>query len=146
MVNVWRRFARCRWDGVAGCTSQQIGADVDETNVMLRAFVTDLRASGALERRGNGAFITSCNEHVAGLSRAAYASYKIGGMSMREALLGWWAAEPDAPASPHVRLPCELIRNGSSTDGRRLAHNGCNPSCDSYRAVRRMRQECPCAP
>ena len=60
MVNVWRRFARCRWDGVAGCTSQQIGADVDETNVMLRAFVTDLRASGALERRGNGAFITSC--------------------------------------------------------------------------------------
>jgi hypothetical protein len=23
MVNVWRRFARCRWDGAAGCTSEQ---------------------------------------------------------------------------------------------------------------------------
>lgn len=23
MVNVWRRFARCRWDGAAGCSSEQ---------------------------------------------------------------------------------------------------------------------------
>ena len=43
-------------------------ADVAETNAMLRAFVRDVRASGLLDGQGNGAFLYSCNEHVAGLS------------------------------------------------------------------------------
>ena len=148
MVNVWRRFTRCRWDGVAGCTSQMIDADIDETNRMLRAFVLDLRVTGALKRPGNGAFITSCNEHVAGLSSRAYSGYRIGETSMQHALLTWWSASDDAPSAPHVHLPCQLVRNGSITGrgGRRLSHNSCNPSCDTYKAVRRMRQECPCSP
>ena len=53
--------------------------DVAETNLMLRAFIRDMRASGALLRRGNGAFIYSCNEHVAGLSNAAFYGYMVNG-------------------------------------------------------------------
>lgn len=130
------------------CISEQIDADVDETNRMLDAFVADLRAAGVLERRGCGAFITSCNEHVAGLSTKAFIGYRIVGTTMQQALWAWWTADADAPAAPHVHLPCHLVRNGSalSKSSRKLGHNSCNPSCDTYHAVRRMRQECPCAP
>ena len=139
---------RLRAIASCGCISAQIDADVDETNRMLDAFVADLRAAGVLERPGCGAFITSCNEHVAGLSTKAFIGYRIGGTTMQQALWAWWTADADAPAAPHVHLPCHLVRNGSalSKSGRKLGHNSCNPSCDTYHAVRRMRQECPCAP
>lgn len=147
LVNVWRRFARCRWEGGAGCASAQVDADLADTNAMLRAFVTALRSSGALDRRGNGAFISSCNEHVAGLAAKGYTATRIRGTTMREALSAWWAAADDAPAARHTYAPCELVRNGSMGEGgRRLEHHACNPSCSAYRATRRMRQECPCSP
>ena len=144
MVNVWRRYARCRWDGDKTCTPSQTAADVAETNTMMRIFVRDLRGSGALARPGNGAFVYSCNEHVAGLMNGAFTGYKLAGTSMRDALAAWWADAPDAPTSRHLYLPCELEARANGSKG--LAHNGCNPSCDAYKARRRLSQECPCAP
>ena len=167
LVNAWRRYARCRWDGDKQCTSAQSEADVAETNVMLRTFVRDLRASGALRRAGNGAFIYSCNEHVAGLASSAFKGYQIGGVTMRAALDAWWADGDDTPAARHTHLPCELRRRAaanastvgtsvglettasSSSKGagpKLLAHHACNPSCDVYRMKRRLSQECPCSP
>ena len=142
--SVWRRYARCRWDDPS-CSATQADADVAETNQMLRAFVRDLRASGVLERPGNGAFVYSCNEHVAGLAASAFTKYEVGGRTMRDALAEWWAAPDDAPAARHTHLPCELWRNGSA-GRRRVAHHGCNPSCDAYKMKRRLSQECPCSP
>ena len=166
MVNVWRTYARCRWDGDARCTAAQQLADVQRTNHMLRAFVRDVRSSGALGRRGNGAFIYSCNEHVAGLDSRAFVGYRIGGVAMREALDRWWHDGADAPAARHVHLPCELRAkhrahspaaralgvaddadaNASSASSQPLAHHECNPSCSAYKMKRRLSQECPCAP
>ena len=150
MVNVWRRYAKCRWDGDKSCTPAQVASDVADTNQMLKSFVRDLRASGVLDRPGNGAFITSCNEHVAGLSPAPFTKYAVGDRTMRDALADWWAADEAAPTAQHTYLPCELGgHNRSATarfGGKALAHHGCNPTCDVYRARRRLSQECPCSP
>jgi hypothetical protein len=150
MVNVWRRFAHCRWED-SKCTAPQADADVAETNLMLRAFIRDMRASGALLRRGNGAFIYSCNEHVAGLSNAAFYGYMVNGWSMRQALHAWWNDDDDAPATRHTHLPCELLRRRQGvgkrkdTNASRLRH-ACDASCDRFRMKRRLSQECACEP
>lgn len=152
MTNVWRRYARCRWDGDAKCTPANVDADVADTNTMLRTFVRDLRGSGALGRRGNGAFISSCNEHVASLMNGGFTGYRLNGRTMRDALDAWWTDTTDAPASRHLYLPCELRHRGraeaagGNASTKALANNGCNPSCDALRMKRRLSQECPCAP
>ena len=149
LVNVWRRFARCRWDGARNCNASAVSADVAATNEMLRTFVHDLRASGVLERRGNGAFVHSCNEHVAGLAGGAFERYAIGGRSMRDALAEWWAAPDDAPPTAHTRLPCELGSAAADAAAGATApprHHQCNPTCQLHRAKTRLNQECPCDP
>jgi hypothetical protein len=78
LVNVWRRFYRCRYDSVGGCSAQQTDEAVSATNTMLDRFVSDLRLSGALSRAGHGAFVTSCNEHVGGLSPEGFGGFRIG--------------------------------------------------------------------
>ena len=35
---------------------------------------------------------------------------------------------------------------GGERSLKRLAHHACNPSCEAYRARRRLSQECPCSP
>ena len=149
MVNVWRQYARCRWDDKQ-CTPERTDADLALTNTMLRAFVRELRDSGALGRRGNGAFIYSCNEHVAGLANAAFLGYTVGGTTMRQALHAWWVEREDAPAARHTYLPCELRRHTGGANGtawvKAPAHHACNPSCDKYRMKRRLSQDCPCSP
>jgi hypothetical protein len=148
MVNVWRRYARCRWDGDSHCDQMKVEADVAETNQMLKAFVRDLRLSGVLDRPGNGAFIYSCNEHVAGLASSAFMRYEVNGRTMRDAIADWWSSDDDAPPRQHTYMPCELRQNSSTTGGglMKLAHHACNPSCDAYRMKRRLTQECPCSP
>ena len=173
VVNVWRRFPRCRWDGQSGCSPASVVAHVDETNRMMDSFMSDLRLSGALDRPGNGAFLTSCNEHVASLTKQAFGGYRntVDGTLMRDALHRWWRAPEDDPAVRHTYLPCRLLHypgngsaaegagSGGSSGGRRgpggnrllghghlLGHHACNPSCDAYRTKRRLSQECPCSP
>ena len=46
--NVWRVNLRCRWSDSRGCTAAQAERDVTSANRMLRAFVADLRSSGAI--------------------------------------------------------------------------------------------------
>ena len=151
VVNVWRRYARCRWEAEAAkCTAEQTDQDVRDSNHMLRAFVRDIKASGVLEGAGNGAFIYSCNEHVAGLMPHGYQHYKLAGTTMRDAIAAWWRGADDAPSRTHTYLPCELARHGVNVTAgattRRLANHACNPSCEAYRAKRRLSQECPCSP
>ncbi len=155
LVNVWRRYARCRWEGTQGCNATHAARDVAESNAMLRSFVSELTASGALSRPGNGAFIHSCNEHVAGLTAGGFERYAAAadGVTMRQALAAWWAAPDNAPAAPHTRMPCELRASpppppAASASGRRnpLAHHHCNPSCALHNVKRRLSQECPCDP
>mmetsp|Transcript_17033 Transcript_17033/g.36528 ORF Transcript_17033/g.36528 Transcript_17033/m.36528 type:complete len:356 (+) Transcript_17033:3-1070(+) len=105
IANVWRFHQNCRWDG---CGIERTRRDVGITNYMIRSFVQDLNSSGLISRPGNGAFIVTCNEHVAGLGLDAYIKYVVNGVSMRDALAQWWVAPIDSPTQDHVRLPCEL--------------------------------------
>ena len=145
LVNVWRRFPRCRYADARNCSADAAAADVAELNGMVRTFVEDLRVGlggtpdpmYAAPRAGSGAFIETCNEHIAGLAPGGYRGYQIGGERMRDALASWWAAPPDAPAK--LLLPCEL-QAGKGRD------SGCNPTCAEHRMKRRLNQECACDP
>lgn len=141
MVNVWRRFYRCRWDNTRGCTLADRHHAVRQTNRMIRAFVLDLKASGAISRPGNGAFVHTCNEHIAAFTNG-YQRYRIGEDELRHALAKWWNAADDAPASVHSWLPCHFVANSS----RSAPHHQCNPTCKLVPSKRRMMQECPCSP
>ena len=166
IVNVWRRFARCRWDGARNCSASDVARDVQETNAMSATFVRGVRSallgggsrgnSGGGNGGGNGAFVETCNEHIGGLDGVAFAGYEVGGVSMRDALAAWWRAPPSAPTEQHLRLPCAFAVPGdtatSSSGGgggrgatRQKSHQ-CNPSCQVSRRKRRLNQECPCDP
>lgn len=142
LVNVWRRYYRCRYDGTTGCTRSQEAHAVEQTNGMIDRFVGDLRISGMLTTPGHGAFVTSCNEHVAGISADGFRHYRIGNCTMRKALDRWWAAPLNSAAAEHIWLPCHLF-DKSVKDS---PHHQCNPSCLKLRLKRRLTQECPCDP
>lgn len=145
IVNVWRRFARCRWDGMRNCTADDVRRDVRATNEMSAALVRDVRAAIG-GRDGNGAFVETCNEHIGGLDGVAFAGYEVGGVTMRDALAAWWRAPPGAPTAEHMRMPCVFAVPGSGGTAARRQHNQCNPSCKVSRRKRRLNQECPCDP
>lgn len=140
MANVWRADQTCTRSCFAhrSCAT----ADVrDRLEAFSRAFVRDLsRAGGWLHRRGNGAFVHTCCEHDAYKSDAAWSTYAVGGVTMREAVQRWWEAPRDATPAAHTQLPCELraVPPHSAEPGgrrRRLAsHDGlqCNPSCAAF--------------
>ncbi|EOD11906.1 hypothetical protein EMIHUDRAFT_104573 [Emiliania huxleyi CCMP1516] len=132
-ANVWRTYPRCRW---SRCAAADVARDVRTSNRMIRSFLADLHAAGLLRRPGGGAFISSCNEHVASLSAADYGSTLVGGTAMASAIARWWHAPADAPPEQHTYLPCEL------DPASRAPHYECNPTCSTKRR-RRLRQECP---
>ncbi|KAL1525701.1 hypothetical protein AB1Y20_020547 [Prymnesium parvum] len=142
LVNVWRRYYRCRYDGTPACSTQQVAHAVRETNGMIGRFVDAVHVSGATSRPGHGAFITSCNEHVAGVSADGFMHYSIDNQTLRDALARWWASDSNSPASEHTRLPCTLTHK-SSPDS---PNHQCNPSCLRVKMKRRLNQECPCDP
>jgi len=148
---VWRRFARCRWEGQRNCTEEATRDDVQATNAMVASFANDVRAG--LGPTGHGGHINTCNEHVAGLSADAYRGYQVGGVAMRDALAAWWKAPATEPTAQHLQLPCELaLPPAASAGGRPLKqpkwalHHQCNPSCRVAPRRRRLNQECPCNP
>ena len=88
-----------------------------------RDFLRDLmNASDAFTRPGNGGYIESCIEHVAGQGKA-FNTYKnpTSGLTMQQALTAWWESGLDEPAEKHWQLPCQLHQHG--------AFGQCNPSC-----------------
>jgi O-palmitoleoyl-L-serine hydrolase len=56
-----------------------------------RDFLSDLQASAAFDRAGNGGYIESCIEHVAGQT-SAYNTYRspASDLTMQQALTAWW--------------------------------------------------------
>ena len=150
LVNVWRRFARCRWEGQRNCSDAATRDDVRATNAMITSFADDVRAE--LGPTGHGAHINTCNEHVAGLAYDAYRYYEVKGVSMRDALATWWKAPAREPTARHLRLLCQLTLPVSSAGGdapqrpQWAQHHQCNPSCSAARRRRRLSQECPCDP
>ena len=87
-----------------------------------RDFLFDLKASEAFARPGNGGYIESCIEHVAGQTRA-YNTYRspASGLTMQQALTAWWDSGFKEPAAKHWQLPCMLHTGGD--------FGQCNPSC-----------------
>ena len=101
------------------CTPGQLGA-LDGFSF---GFLRDLLSSAALhpERKGNGAFLHGCHSHCPNrLNR-----FLIGQVSLEMAILLWWRASPDAPASRHTHVGC--LTNWSSSADAAVAR--CHPSC-----------------
>ena len=89
-------------------------------NGYLRDYVTDINATAAFHRAGNGAFLYSCHEHCEELA-AGWSQHTIGGVAMKDAARAWWLAD-DEPAASHTFLPCEY----HTAPG--VPHK-CNPTC-----------------
>lgn len=103
---------------LANCTALQRRAVVQYE----RDFLRDLQASETFSRAGNGGYIESCVEHVAGQG-PAFNIYRNGasGLTMQQALAQWWRSGFVEPAAKHWQMPCMLHLNGS--------FGQCNPSC-----------------
>jgi len=87
-------------------------------------FLRDLQASAAFSRPGNGGFIESCIEHVAGQT-PFYNVIKNekSGLTMQQALTKWWNSGFAEPAAKHWVMPCTLQVTGP--------FGQCNPTCTS---------------
>ena len=112
-ANVWRRSGRCH-HSPRGCNASEVAAAAERRNGMLRTFVGEMRASGVLERSGNGAHVVPCAGHVAEVTQSgAFISFSAASRTMRDVLGAWWVSPPSAPAAGHVALPCEELHADS---------------------------------
>jgi hypothetical protein len=101
------------------CTQSQI----KEMNQYIADFETKMNTNGAATytKPGNGAFIHSCHTHCEAQS-GAWNSFKVNGVSMQQAVSGWWNSDGTDPASKHSYTPCSY--KDGATGPRK-----CNPTC-----------------
>lgn len=112
MGNVFRFPGQCAKKQFQVCTTDEIKALNDYSH----SLVQDFQRTDKYNRAGEGGFIESCLEHVAGQG-SNFDSYEIAGVRMVDAVNTWWTSS-DAPAS--WSLPCDL---STSTP------HQCNPTC-----------------
>lgn len=108
----------------ANCTTSQLESFNGYAAALLSDWGAGL-AAGKATRPGEGAFLESCLEHVAEQSHAMYDGYAIGGVSVQQALAGWWTSDAE-PAARHVYRPCALSLTSP---------HQCNPTCFAHNAA-----------
>ena len=138
-VDLYQLFAILQaggWD--AGCLNRGTQfanctlAQIESFNAYAAALLSDWgvhRTTGKASRRGEGAFVESCLEHVAEQTSAMFNGYAIGGVSMQQALSKWWLADGTQPAAAHTHMPCELSLTRP---------HQCNPTCFAHGGVHRV--------
>ena len=96
------------------CTSHQMAK--------MNTYITDFTAvvKNVLAPVGHGAFIQSCHEHCMGIS-GGYNNYRIGNISLQDAVSAWWNAPPGQPTASHTHWPCQYHTTS-------FPHQ-CNPTC-----------------
>lgn len=110
--------------GWAACAQNTEHCDAQHINAMIayeQYFVGTLQSTIKFQASGNGAFVYSCHTHCAAATDDFF-TFKIGGVSMEQAVSAWWNGPVDAPAISNTHLPC--IYHGGDTYPRR-----CNPTC-----------------
>lgn len=116
--------------GAAGnwssCSRNPESCNQKEMKVMnqyIADFETKMNVNGAAtyNKPGNGAFIHSCHTHCEAQS-GSWNSFKIGGVSMQQAVSKWWNSDGTDPASKHSYTPCSY--NDGAAGPRK-----CNPTC-----------------
>eukprot|EP00301_Raphidiophrys_heterophryoidea_P004999 c12133_g1_i2.p1 GENE.c12133_g1_i2~~c12133_g1_i2.p1 ORF type:complete len:432 (-),score=73.43 c12133_g1_i2:115-1410(-) len=106
-------WSQCADDPITCLPGQIYGIIEFETD-----FVSEMVSRSAVfGRAGNGAFVHSCHEHCEAMYEH-YATIKINGVSMAQAVSNWWISNNE-PAANHTYYPCIL-----NTDG-----TNCNPTC-----------------
>lgn len=108
-------WSECATD-IFSCAPEQ----VPTMNRYMRRFRSALNSSPTFAKPGNGAFITSCNDHDAAMASDRWMHQKIGGVSMQEAVLAWW--ESGAGLANHIDH-CYWTASTPHT---------CNPSCTKW--------------
>jgi len=96
------------------CNATQVSA----VNRYITDFDTIMSKGGSFTKAGNGAFVHSCYTHCEAQS-ASWNTFKVGGVSMQEAVSKWWNSDTD-PASKHSYGAC-LFHSTSP--------HQCNPTC-----------------
>lgn len=101
------------------CTQPQIKM----MNQYIADFETKMNVNGAAtyNKPGNGAFVHSCHTHCEAQG-GSWNSFKIGGVSMQQAVSKWWLSDGTEPASAHSYTPCQY--KDGATGPRK-----CNPTC-----------------
>mmetsp|Transcript_17000 Transcript_17000/g.41743 ORF Transcript_17000/g.41743 Transcript_17000/m.41743 type:complete len:216 (+) Transcript_17000:891-1538(+) len=84
-------------------------SQVYDLNLWYDTFVHELTARSTFSRKGNGAFIESCLEHVAAENSGPFNNYRINETSINEALTAWWNSDGNNPAEMHTYKPCRLV-------------------------------------
>jgi len=67
-------------------------------------FVAAIKAAPSFSAPGNGAFIVSCHTHCEAQTDSDWNKFRIGGLSMQQAVSKWRNSESMFPASSFVRL------------------------------------------
>eukprot|EP00930_Biecheleria_cincta_P077171 TRINITY_DN64444_c0_g1_i1.p1 TRINITY_DN64444_c0_g1~~TRINITY_DN64444_c0_g1_i1.p1 ORF type:complete len:459 (+),score=81.44 TRINITY_DN64444_c0_g1_i1:63-1439(+) len=101
-------------DNVEACGRQQIEAMDD----YIADFNSIMQGKTTYRKSGNGAFIHSCETHCEAQS-PQWNTFKIGGVSMQEAVSIWWRSKNES-ASKHSYTPCFYYES---------TPHACNPSC-----------------
>lgn len=109
--------------GWADCSHNPEQCTNDQATTMVQYeidFQTIMNSTTTYTEAGNGAFVYSCHSHCAPQG-SGYTNYKIGGVSMQQAVSKWWLGDNTVPASENTYTPC--LYNTQSTPRQ------CNPSC-----------------
>lgn len=98
------------------CTTAQMGP----YNEYRASFIDDMNVTATAQAAGNGGFIVSCHTHCEAQS-SGWTQFKIGGVSIMEAVGAWIASGSNAPAAENWHWDCQYHADSSP-------HN-CNPTC-----------------
>ena len=60
-------------------------------------FVATIKAAAPFSAPGNGAFIVSCHTHCEAQSDSDFTKFRIGGVSIQQAVSKWWNSEGTLP-------------------------------------------------
>lgn len=96
-------------------------AEMTTMNDYITDFNQIMQGAGTYGKDGNGAFVHSCHTHCEAQD-ARWNTFKVGGVTMRQAFSKWWHSE-DEPAAEHSYRSC-LYHTESSP-------HRCNPTCEA---------------
>mmetsp|Transcript_87162 Transcript_87162/g.260009 ORF Transcript_87162/g.260009 Transcript_87162/m.260009 type:complete len:485 (+) Transcript_87162:68-1522(+) len=95
-----------------------VGSQLSAMNGYMDSFMDAL--AGVVDptsKPGNGAFISGCHFHCEGQEDVPFTTFRINGVTMKDAVYQWWQGEDTAAVHTHK----EQCRFGEGV--------GCNPSC-----------------
>jgi len=101
------------------CTSSQVNTLLEYRQSMLQALTT----ATTFQKKGNGAFISSCLDNSHGMASFPYSLRATDHTLLSTAMSKWWKSAPSTPARRNTYLPCEIQPGVPHT---------CNQNCNAF--------------